>query len=55
MRGAVSSIRMIGISAIYLDDDDDGDNDDDIAWWDTMMLVITEVDPFEYKILVATT
>ena len=49
MRGAVSSIRMIGIS------DDDGDNDDDIAWWDTMMLVITEVDPFEYKILVATT
>lgn len=33
VRGAVSSIRMIGISAIYLDydDDDDGENDDDIA------------------------
>ena len=31
VRGAVPSIRMIGISAIYLDDDDNGDNDDDIA------------------------
>ena len=30
VRGAASSIHMIGISAIHLDDDDDGDNDDDL-------------------------
>ena len=38
---------MIGISAINLDEDDnDGDNDDDdVAGLDTMMLIITGIDP----------
>ena len=33
VRGAVSSIRIIGISAIYLDNDDDGGNEQ-LAGWD---------------------
>ena len=54
VRGVVwSSIRIIEIGAIYLDDDDDGD--DDVAGMNLMMLIITRIDPpWENKISVAT-